>query len=389
MKVDANDVAREIGTGALRDLLDAPAQPNGGGLSETARPPDFTDEALALRFAAEHAKHLRYVAAWSKWLIWDGKRWQPDDTLRAFDHAREVCREESAQCDEKKFARAIASAPTVAAVVTLARADRRLAATIDQWDLGAWLLNTPAGVIDLQTGKCRPHRPNDYFTKLTGVAPDASCPTPTWLKFLDRITASNAEVINFLRRVAGYSLTGITREQALFFLYGGGANGKSTFLDALIAAAGDYHRTAPIETFTVATGERHPTDLAGLRGAQLVTAVQTEEGRQWAESKIKALTGGDKIAARFMRQDFFGVRTPVQVADRRQPQAGPEIGRRGDPAPYLSCSVFHHNPAGGARQKSFPEAQSGTVGNSRLDDPRLSRLAAERSRPTNRGHCRD
>lgn len=305
MKVDANDVAREIGTGALRDLLDAPAQPNGGGLSETARPPDFTDEALALRFAAEHAKHLRYVAAWSKWLIWDGKRWQPDDTLRAFDHAREVCREESAQCDEKKFARAIASAPTVAAVVTLARADRRLAATIDQWDTGAWLLNTPAGVIDLQTGKCRPHRPNDYFTKLTGVAPDASCPTPTWLKFLDRITASNAEVINFLRRVAGYSLTGITREQALFFLYGGGANGKSTFLDALIAAAGDYHRTAPIETFTVATGERHPTDLAGLRGARLVTAVETEEGRQWAESKIKALTGGDKIAARFMRQDFF------------------------------------------------------------------------------------
>jgi putative DNA primase/helicase len=91
----------------------------------------------------------------------------------------------------------------------------------------------------------------------------------------------------------------------MFFLYGSGKNGKSTFINAITAALNDYCRTAPIETFTVTTGERHPTDLAGLRGARLVTAVETEEGRHWAESKIKALTGGDKISARFMRQDFF------------------------------------------------------------------------------------
>jgi putative DNA primase/helicase len=106
-------------------------------------------------------------------------------------------------------------------------------------------------------------------------------------------------------RMTGYALTGSTREHALAFLYGTGANGKSTFLNAVTGAAGDYHRTAPIETFTATNSERHPTDLAGLRGARLVTAVETEEGRRWAESKIKALTGGDKIAARFMRQDFF------------------------------------------------------------------------------------
>lgn len=305
MTLDANDIARESGVEALRGMIDAPARGNGSAPSETARPPEFTDEALALRFAEQHAEHLRYVAAWSKWLIWDGKRWQFDDTLRAFERARGICRQASTECSNERIARAIASAQTVAAVVTLARADRRLAATIAQWDTDEWLLNTPSGVVDLRTGQVRPHRQQDYFTKLTGVAPDASCPIPTWLEFLDCVMAGDRELIQFLRRMAGYSLTGVTHEHALFFFYGTGGNGKTTFLNAIAAAAGDYHRTAPIETFTMVTGERHPTDLAGLRGARLVTAVETEEGRRWAESKIKTLTGGDKIAARFMRQDFF------------------------------------------------------------------------------------
>jgi putative DNA primase/helicase len=108
-----------------------------------------------------------------------------------------------------------------------------------------------------------------------------------------------------MQRLTGYALTGATSEHALAFLYGTGANGKSTFLNAITGCAGDYHRAAPIETFTASNADRHPTDLAGLRGARLVTAIETEEGRRWAESKIKALTGGDRIAARFMRQDFF------------------------------------------------------------------------------------
>ena len=105
--------------------------------------------------------------------------------------------------------------------------------------------------------------------------------------------------------MAGYCLTGSTREHALFFLYGTGANGKSVLLNTLSGVMGDYARSAPIETFTASSMERHPTDLASLRGARLVMAVETEEGRRWAESRIKVLTGGDKIAARFMRQDFF------------------------------------------------------------------------------------
>ena len=119
------------------------------------------------------------------------------------------------------------------------------------------------------------------------------------------MTGGDADLVGFLQRMSGYALTGTTQEHALFFLHGTGANGKSTFINAVTAVAGDYHKAAPIETFTASQNERHPTDLAGLRGARLVTSVETEEGRRWAESKIKALTGGDKIAARFMRQDFF------------------------------------------------------------------------------------
>jgi putative DNA primase/helicase len=105
--------------------------------------------------------------------------------------------------------------------------------------------------------------------------------------------------------MAGYSLTGSTQEHALFFLYGTGANGKNVFLTTLSGVLGDYALTAPIETFSASKHDRHPTDLAMLRGARLVTATETEEGRRWAEAKIKQMTGGDRISARFMRQDFF------------------------------------------------------------------------------------
>jgi putative DNA primase/helicase len=165
------------------------------------------------------------------------------------------------------------------------------------------MLATPNGVVDLKSGNTRESDPLDYMTKMTTVAPGRRC--PTWHEFLKRTTDGDNDLQSYLQRVVGYALTGDTSEHALFFAYGIGANGKSTFLNAVSGMIGDYHKTAPIETFTASQTERHPTDLAGLRGARMVTAVETEEGRRWAESKIKTLTGGDKISARFMRQVFF------------------------------------------------------------------------------------
>ncbi|WP_256366345.1 phage/plasmid primase, P4 family [Methylosinus sp. Ce-a6] len=275
------------------------------------RPPAFSDEALALRFAELHAGDLRYVAAWGKWLSWTGTHWQFDETLHAFDLARAVCREAAAECNKSKIANVIASAKTVAAIERLAKADRRLAATIDQWDADPWLLNTPEGVIDLRTGARRHARPDDYLTKITSVAPGGSC--PRFLSFLDEISAGDAELVAYIRRVFGYGLTGDTREHALFFGYGTGRNGKSVLLKTVADILGAYHKTAGIETFTASNSDRHPTDLAGLRGARLVTAVETEEGRRWAESRIKSLTGGDTVSARFMRQDFFEYRPQFKL----------------------------------------------------------------------------
>src|SRR5215472_10748343 len=271
-----------------------------------AMPPQYSEEALALRFSKQHAEELQYVAAWGRWFWRDGRRWREDDTLADFDRSRAICRRASAECGDSRIRVAVrlAASGTVTAVERLARADRRHAATTDQWDSDLWLLNTPAGTVDLRTGEVRENRREDCLTKLTATGPGSNgC--PQWLGFLDRITGGDDELQSFLQRVIGYSLTGSTREHAIFFLYGTGANGKSVFLSTISGLLGDYSKTAPMSAFTASSTEQHPTDLAGLRGARLVTAIETEDGTRWAESKIKSLTGGDRISARFMRQDFF------------------------------------------------------------------------------------
>ena len=268
-------------------------------------PPRFSEEALALRFSRRYAGDLRYVSRWGHWMRWDGTRWVEDDTLHVFDLARGICRAASSECGDAERASAIklASKATSAAVERLAAADRRHAATTSQWDADPWLLNTPGGTVDLRTGEIKQHRRDDYITKITASGPGGDC--PQWLRFLDRVTGSDLVLQSFLQRIIGYALTGSTREHALFFLYGTGANGKSVFLSTISRLLGDYAKTASASSFTASTTEQHPTDLAGLRGARFVTAIETEDGARWAESKIKSLTGGDKIAARFMRCDFF------------------------------------------------------------------------------------
>ncbi len=266
-------------------------------------PPELSDDALAVEFTRRHANDLRYVSGWGQWYQWTGKVWIKDATLQTFDRARAVCRDAAASARNPSTASRVASAGTVSAVEKLARSDRAHAADVDCWDADPWALNTPAGLIDLRTGKARPARRDDHCTKITAAAPGGAC--PTWLRFLRQVTDGDADLIGFLKRMAGYSLTGSTRDHALFFSYGTGGNGKGVFLNTLTGVLGDYATIAPMETFVASPNDRHPTDLASLRGARMVTAQETEEGRRWAESRIKSLTGGDPITARFMRQDFF------------------------------------------------------------------------------------
>ncbi|WP_426614495.1 phage/plasmid primase, P4 family [Bradyrhizobium sp. McL0616] len=278
-------------------------------LQDAGELPASSEDVLALTYADRHAADSRYVAAWGRWLLYDGARWSFDNTLHAFDRARAICRESARECAKPT---AVVSAKTVAAVVWLARADRRLAATDEQFDENHMLLvtaadeDTPAATYDLTTGLSRPPEPLDYMTKATACSAAArGTPHPRWSAFLDRITGGDVELQAFLRRYIGYCCTGLTSEHAFLFAYGTGANGKSTFINTITRILAEYVAVADMGTFIASNTERHPTDLAKLRGARLVVAQETQKGRRWDETKIKALTGGDRLTARFMRQDFF------------------------------------------------------------------------------------
>jgi len=291
-----------------RDVAGEPDEGGDGGGGSAGGgdgpiPVQFTEDALADSFATRHADVWRYVAPWGQWLTWTGTLWRREDTLQAFDLARRICREAARRSPSAKIRTKLSSAATVSAVERLARSDRRHASTTEVWDRDPWLLNTRGGIIDLRSGAASAHDPLRFMTKIAHAAAEGEC--PVWLQFLDTVTGGDAALQAYLQRMAGYCLTGVTTEHALFFLYGTGANGKSVFANTLTAIMGDCATVAPMDMFMATTGDRHPTDMAGLRGARIVTSIETEQGSRWAESKLKALTGGDKITARFMRQDYF------------------------------------------------------------------------------------
>jgi P4 family phage/plasmid primase-like protien len=253
------------------------------------------EDSVALDFAEQHNDDLRYVAKSSQWMRWTALRWQSEDTLAAFDLSRALCRVAG---DSR--------AKTVAGVVALARTDRRMAAVVDQWDIEPMLFNAAKSTIDLRTGHDRLPDRLDYITKIaaTAVAPPGT-PHSLWSAFLNRLTAGNDPLIGFLQRFLGYCLTGHVHEHKLVFLYGTGANGKTVFVDTVAGIFGDYSVSAPIEMFLTSKYDRHPTEIARLKGARLVVAQETTKGRAWDEAKIKNLTGGDRLSARYMRGDFF------------------------------------------------------------------------------------
>ena len=152
--------------------------------------------------------------------------------------------------------------------------------------------------------------PHDGITKLSAVTPTASVECSRWLQFLEEATGGDAELIRFLQQWCGYALTGVTREHALVFVFGPGGNGKSVFLNVLTGILGAYAATAAMDTFTASRSERHSTYLAMLRGPRLVTASETEEGKPWAEARIKQMTGGDLVTARFIGKTISPLSRP-------------------------------------------------------------------------------
>jgi putative DNA primase/helicase len=267
---------------------------------------DLTEDGIGLAFAKAHQDLLRYDHSIGKWFQWTGKAWRWDETRQAFSWSRRVCRTLAKEADaEGKLLAILGKASTAAAVERFAQSDPVLAVTSAIWDRDPYLLGTPGGTLDLRAGQLRDPVREDHITKLTAVTPSDGADCPLWMDFLNQVTASDEKLIRFLQQWCGYCLTGDVTEHALLFAHGPGGNGKGVFLNTVSKIMGDYAVTAAMDTFTASQSDRHPTDLAMLRGARLVTASETEEGRAWAESRIKTMTGGDRIRARFMRQDFF------------------------------------------------------------------------------------
>ncbi len=265
--------------------------------------PALSDDAIAADFVARHGQQWKHVPAWGAWYQWCGTIWQRDETGMVRELVRRMCRSAARQASNPAVARHIASDRKMSAVLRVAAADPGIALPPSRWDTHPMLLNTPSGVVDLATGQISPHDPALLISQMTTASPGSDC--PLWMTFLQDVTDGDAELQAYLARLAGYCLTGSTREQAFAFLHGHGANGKSVFLQTLASIMGSYAATAAHDTFMASRTDRHLTELAGLRAARLVLVSETEAGRGWAEARIKAVTGGEKLRANFMRCDHF------------------------------------------------------------------------------------
>jgi putative DNA primase/helicase len=191
------------------------------------------------------------------------------------------------------------------AMITLAQSEPGIAIQPQDLDADPWKLNVPNGTLDLSTGELLSHSRNDLITKLVPVTYDKDATCPRWCAFLARIFSGDAELIRFVQRALGYSLTGSTKEQVLFLLYGTGANGKSTLLEIFRCLLGDYARTSDFGTFLQKRASGVPNDIARLAGARLVTAQEAENGARLSEVLIKQMTGGDTVQARFLYAEHF------------------------------------------------------------------------------------
>ena len=275
-----------------------------------------TDVGNAERLIDRHAHDIRYCPKWGKWLVWNGSRWRVDETGHINRKAKETVRSMYAEANHladsamrkelAKHALKSESKHRLKSMVELAKTiDERVIVSHKDLDADPMLFNVENGTVDLETGKLLPHTREHLITKQANVTYDPDAKAVTWSTFLSQIMDRDQRMIDFLKRAAGYSMTGEASEQYLFFMFGTGANGKSTFVETLGGIFEDYFQKAPTEMLLNKRPGSVPNDIARLKGARYVVTNEVEEGRRLNESQVKDLTGGDRIVARFMRGEFF------------------------------------------------------------------------------------
>ena len=276
--------------------------------------PPTTDAGNAELFAALYQDRLRFDHKRKRWLIWRDQHWRADEDGALRRYAKSTARqrailarhlEEKEREKQRNWASVSESRPRLDAMLILAQSEVLLADAGTDWDANPWLLGVPNGVVDLRTGNLRAGGLNDKITLVTKAAFDAHASCPRWLRFLNEIFEGNAELIDYVWRAVGYSVSGNTSEQCLFLCHGQGANGKSTLLEILRFLLGEYAYNTPFSTLELQSRSSIPNDVAALASRRLVVSSETNESSRLNEARVKALTGSDTITARLLYKEFF------------------------------------------------------------------------------------
>jgi len=270
-----------------------------------------------------YGENIRYVPQFGKWLLWDSHRWCFDETgnVSRLAKANALSQyDKVAQIDDfnkrqqmSRFAAKSESRQAIESTIHLAKTEAGIPLRVESLDTNSYLLGVANGVINLRTGGLRVETKEEYITKQAPVVFNPAATCPRWLKFLNQAMDGDNDMINYLKRIVGYSLTGDTKEQVLFFLFGHGANGKSVFVTTIQDLLGDYAIQTPVSTLMTRGKGSINNDIARMRGARFVATTETEEGSKFNESEIKLITGGDTITCRFLRQEFFEYRPEFKI----------------------------------------------------------------------------
>lgn len=357
----AESTAPSPGTGtsqATSGQSDSKTAPSTSKKSNNLEIPAYTEFAFTQAFIAEHGKNIRYNTDRGRFYYWGGKRWvpQPDTGGIIKQHALAFAAQLPDEDDAalKRLKASMLSNRGVTAALNLLKVDPRVACTSDDFDTRPWELNTPAGIVDLRTGSVRAHDPAMMHSKITTVAPVASSEAPIWSRFLQTTFNADSALIGYMQRLLGYSATGAIREHVFAFAYGTGGNGKSVFYDACVDVLGDYATVMPAGFLMKKSYQEHSTELADLKGMRLVVGSEINQGEKFDEAKLKSLTGGDRIKARHMHQDFFTF-TPthhLHLMGNHLPQVeagGDSIWRRMNQIPFV------HTVPAEERNERLPE----------------------------------
>ena len=266
----------------------------------------LTDLDLSRRFADDAAGFLRFTSGLD-WMVKEDRVWVPDERLMRQSCAKHVCMLAASRAAEKEDVNRVSSLSRINAAIQLSRDDGRIMTPMARWDERQDVANTPAGAFCLRTGALI-EVDEALYTKITKVAPVRE-PAPIWEHFLTQVFDGDLEMVEFTQRLAGYLLTGLITEQKVFFLFGGGANGKSVFLDTLAAIFGSYAHNLPSSALMAHQHEQHPTVIAGLAGVRCAVSGEIADGARWDGARLKELSGNATQTARRMQKDFFEFKT--------------------------------------------------------------------------------